>query len=145
MKDEFAKLVCGVTSCGGSFSGITSHLSSSIKSVISEILKLPTESPDRIALFGPFLGRSVLELTYTALLGRLDPFRLLVLREIQMQITAGNATTLGERCQTAIQWSGDVRPMKDGEGQDLWSSSKTMDKMNRSLFGKRWPIKGNPG
>lgn len=138
MKDEFAKLVCGATDSACSFGGITNHLSASVKIVISEIQKLPTESPDRIALFGPFLGRSVLELTYTALVGRLDPFRLLVLREIQMQQTAGDAAALGERCHAAIQWSGDVRPMKDGENQELWSLSKTMDKIQRSLFGKHY-------
>lgn len=136
MVDEFAKLVCGTAGQAGSFGGITCHLLSSVKAVLSEICKLPTESPERIALFGPFWGRSVLELTYTALIGRLDPFRLLVLREIQMQQTAGDAVGLGERCFSAFQWTGDVRPTKDAENQDLWSPSKTMEKMSRSLFGK---------
>jgi hypothetical protein len=94
MVNEFAKLVCGASGSAGSFGGVTAHLSTSVKVVISEILKLPAESPERIALFGPFLGRSVVELTYTALVGRLDPFRLLALREIQMEQTAGDAAAL---------------------------------------------------
>jgi hypothetical protein len=138
MVNEFAKLVCGASGSAGSFGGVTAHLSTSVKVVISEILKLPAESPERIALFGPFLGRSVVELTYTALVGRLDPFRLLALREIQMEQTAGDAAALGERCMAAIQWSGDIRPMKDGENQELWSPSKPMDKIHRSLFGKHY-------
>jgi hypothetical protein len=136
MEDDFAKLVCGVSGSTGAFAGIATHLQTSIKRVVTEIIKLPSESPERIALYGPFLGRSVLELTYTALVGRLDPFRLLVLREIQMRLPTSDAIVLGERCQTAIQWSGDIRPMKDGENPDLWSPAKTMDKMHRSLFGK---------
>jgi hypothetical protein len=136
MVDDFAKLVCGVTSSTGAFAGIATHLHTSLKGVVNEIVKLPAESPERIALYGPFLGRSILELTYTALVGRLDPFRLLVLREIQMRLPTSDVTLLGERCQTAIQWSGDVRPMKDGENPDLWSPTKTIDKMHRSLFGK---------
>jgi hypothetical protein len=138
MIDEFAKLVCGAPNSTGPFAAITHHLSSSVKIVISAILKLPAESSDRIALFGPFLGRSVLELAYTSLVGRLDPFRLLVLREIQMQQTAGDTTALGERCLAAIQWSGDIRPTKDGENPDLWSPTKSMDKIHRSLFGKHY-------
>jgi hypothetical protein len=136
MVDDFAKLVCGTTGSAGSFAGITTHLHTTLKGVVTEIVKLPGESPERIALYGPFLGRSVLELTYTALVGRLDPFRLLVLREIQMQLPPGDVTALGERHQAAIQWSGDIRPAKDGENQDLWSPTKSIDKMHRSLFGK---------
>lgn len=137
MVDQFAKLVCGATgSSSGAFAGITNHLCASVKAVVSEIVKLPDENPERIALFGPFLGRSILELTYTAIVGRLDPFRLLVLREIQMRQPASDVTVLGERCLTAIQWSGDIRPMKEGENPDLWSPTKTIDKVHRSLFGK---------
>lgn len=136
MVDDFAKLVCGATGSTGSFAGIATHLHNSLKGVVAEIVKLPKEGPDRIALYGPFLGRSVLELTYTALVGRLDPFRLLILREIQMRLSTSDVAFLGERCQTAIQWSGDIRPVKDGENPDLWSPTKTMDKMYRSLFGK---------
>jgi hypothetical protein len=138
MVNDFAKLVCGATGAAGSFAGIASHLHNSLKGIVTEIVALPGESPERIALYGPFLGRSVLELTYTALVGRLDPFRLLVLREIQMRLPTSDVTVLGERCQTAIQWSGDIRPMKDGENPDLWSPTKTMDKMHRSLFGKHY-------
>jgi hypothetical protein len=136
MVDDFAKLVCGVPGSTGAFAEIATHLHASLKRVVSEIIKLPTESPDRIALYGPFLGRSVLELTYTSLVGRLDPFRLLVLREIQMRLPTTDITVLGERCLTAIQWSGDIRPMQEGANPELWSPSKTMDKVYRSLHGK---------
>jgi hypothetical protein len=53
-----------------------------------------------------------------------------------MQFSINDGTVLGERYQAAIQWSGDIRPMKEGESADLWSPTKTIDKMHRSLFGK---------
>src|SRR5665213_1555243 len=134
MVDEFAKLVCGVPGSTGAFAEIATHLHASLKRVVSEIIKLPTESPDRIALYGPFLGRSVLELTYTTLVGRLDPFRLLVLREIQMRLPTTDITILGERCLTAIQWSGDIRPTQEGVNPELWLRRKRWIKYTCLLY-----------
>jgi len=106
MVDEFVTLTCGPPGASGSFGAIIAHLSTSLKRVATEVVNLPAQSADKITLYGPFLGRSILDLAFTTFIGRLDPARLLVLREMQMHIPMGDAKLLGERCQTAIQWSG---------------------------------------
>jgi hypothetical protein len=138
MDDDFAKLITGGSRLHGDFGDITDHLASGVKGLVLEAQRLPNETAERIALFGPFVGRSFLELALTALVGRLDPFRLLVLRKMQMTGLAGTAPLIGERFQAAIQWTGDIRASKDPEPNDMWAHTRSMEKFSRTLFGKHY-------
>jgi hypothetical protein len=62
---------------------ILTHVGKSTDRVLEQIIWLGSQDDGRISIFGPFLGRSLLELSATALIARLDPLRVLFLREIQ--------------------------------------------------------------
>ena len=83
---------------------ILKHLSGSIEKIISELSDLSELSDSKISLYGPYLGRSVLELSMTALLARLDPFRILVIKGRQAQ----PGYELNKPNSSAIRWQGDV-------------------------------------
>jgi len=88
-----------------------------------------TSGPTRFALFGPFAGRSLLEVALTAILGRLDPFRVLVVREMQMRPDYAPE----KRSLVSIQWSGDIHTEKKVD--DLWKIDRNIKDMTRALLG----------
>ena len=92
------------------------------------LLRDPGADADAVAMFAPFLGRSLLELAASALLCRLDPFRFLVLREIQQN----SESDLGLRTKAALQWAGDILPEIKAK-QPLWSDRELKD-ISRALL-----------
>ena len=103
-QSALAKLLCGnVVPDGGGIDEVLSHLSASIDNVVKELVRLKSLSDNQISLFAPFLGRSILELGCTALIARLNPFRVLLLRECQKQ---PNYLDKPNKC--FIRWQGDV-------------------------------------
>ena len=137
MIKSFISLTCGSISGTDSFAEILTHLKRNLTTVLEEIVKLPSESDERVTLFGPLLGRSVLELSFTCIIGRLDPFRLLTLREFQMQASSSGGDSLGSRSASAFQWNGDVKP-SEKEPEKLWEGDRSMSKVARSLLGNTY-------
>lgn len=135
MVENFKLLSCGSPADSTVFGGIMTHLQSSHERIITEMLALPARGEEAVKFYGPFLGRSILEVAFTALIGRLDPFRLLVLREMQMRMSTTVEPLVGERFLAAVQWTGDVRP-KEAEHPDLWAPTRPMEKIYRTLFGR---------
>lgn len=128
------RLACGTPTGGTQLSEIIEHLCHALGALVDEMATMSAggAEPDlarRSALYGPFLGRSVLEIVSTALIGRLDPFRVLTLRQIQLQPTY----KLGLKTRAAIQWSGDV--MAEGKPEKLWTTDRTFAEMTRALLG----------
>ncbi len=81
------------------------------------------------SLFGPYLARSILEVTCTALIARSDPFRILTLRQVQSH----SAYEPGARNASSIQWIGDI--LAKERVTDPWSAAKRTDQMTRALLG----------
>lgn len=132
--ESFTSLVCGSIPGTDAFSEILKHLKKTLTNVLFEVTRLTSEPDERVTLFGPLLGRSILELSFTCIVGRLDPFRILTLREFQMRANSTEATSLGNRSASAFQWSGDVRPL-DKDPKKLWETDLPMSKISRSLLG----------
>jgi len=127
-QSALAKLLCGnVVPDGGDIDEVLSHLSVSIDNVVKELIKLESLSDNQISLFAPFLGRSILELGCTALIARLDPFRVLLLRECQNQPNY----LMGKPHKSSIRWQGDVFAEKV---TDLWAD-KSLQNPTRALLG----------
>lgn len=121
-------LLCGIKSSPNSdIDEILNYLFDSIVKIIEEISKLSSMPDDHITLYGPFLGRSLLELGSTALIARLDPFRVLILRESQKQVDYD----LGKPNSASIRWQGDVLSENINE---LWSD-KSLKNPTRALLG----------
>ena len=126
-----AKLLCGnVVPDGGGIDEVLSHLSASINNVVGELERLESLNPNQISLFAPFLGRSILELGCTALIARLDPFRVLLLRGYQMQPNY-LSNLIDKPNKSSIRWQGDVFADKV---TDLWAD-KSLQNPTRALLG----------
>lgn len=126
--ESLATLLCGQkceSKCD--INEILNHLHESICTICGEISKLPERDDRHLTLYGPFLGRSLLELGATALIGRIDPFRVLILREAQKQPNYN----IGKQHAASIRWQGDV---VDENVADLWND-KSLKSPTRALLG----------
>lgn len=119
---------------------ILGHIGSSIDVIVGQLQWVGAQPPARLALFGPFLGRSLLELCLTAIAGRLDPIRLLVIREVQSRPDY----TTEKAWKSSIHWQGDIMPRKAAAepskkklDPDPWDVSRALlsDEYDRLLWG----------
>jgi hypothetical protein len=127
-QSALSKLLCGdIVADGDGINEVLSHLSISIDNVVEELMRLESLSPNQISLFAPFLGRSILELGCTAIIARLDPFRVLVLRKYQQQPTY----QINKPNKSSIRWQGDI--LADAVN-DPWAD-KSLQNPTRALLG----------
>lgn len=119
--EAIAKIIFGHPPFQGlhDFGEISEHMFKSIKNLTKEIAWLQFQEDARFSLLGPFLGRSLLETCLIGIAGKIDPFRLLVVRYQQMS----PGFNIDTRRQTAPQWTGDV--LADKPGNDLLDSKKS--------------------
>ena len=82
---------------------------------------------DVISLYGCFAARKLLEAGCFALIARLDPARLLILREFQLR----GRYALDERHSASLDWAVDVI----SEKKPGWNDAVSADKFLRSLLG----------
>lgn len=110
MQNKFDSIVRLI--CGSEFDDtieidqILKNISISIRRICIEIEKLINSDPHQMSLFGPYLGRALLEAGTTALVARIDPFRVLITKKRQEQGTY----KLGERDLSGFSWKDDVMP-----------------------------------
>lgn len=121
-------LLCGDSkNKAGAIFEVIAHISRSIDTLTEEFEELPTTTDKRVSFYGPFLGRSLLELASTALIARLDPFKLLLLREKQKQPNY----EVDKPHKAAIRWQGDVLAE---QVKDKWED-KSLTSPTRALLG----------
>jgi hypothetical protein len=128
---DFPTLVCGA------IQGFASDLGNALSHMHDTLARLQRELPDPFGLqmdihtlFGPYLARSILEVTGTALIARSDPFRILTLRQVQSNANYAP----GARNASSIQWLGDI--LAEGSAKaPLWATDRRADQMTRSLLG----------
>lgn len=126
--DCFIKLVCGSEyNDENEIDKILKHLSVSLKKIVLELAALQDLSDDKIGLYGPYLGRSMLELSMTALVGRLDPFKTLLMKKKQEQPDYD----LGKPHSSSIRWQGDI---VDKAVPNLWED-KSLKDPTRAILG----------
>ena len=135
MPTDISLLTCGrptvVPVPGGSDLGeILGHIQGMMDSVMAQLSWLAEQEDERVAMFGPFLGRSLLELSATALIGRLDPLRLLVVRQVQTQADYN----IGVPWKASIRWQGDVLTAK--AMTNLWGEAMEYEKVSKALLGE---------
>lgn len=129
MPKELVRLLCGETPSTSEYASIFQHIGATLDDLLAHYKRLLDRNDEvEIGLFGPFVGRSILELCASALVGRFDPFRILVLREMQLQPDYD----VGERNKAAIQWAGDVVAEKVST---LWKADRAVASMSRALLG----------
>jgi hypothetical protein len=128
-----APLLCGGSSKEGLGKVALDQLTTTIENFSSRALGyLESDVTADVVMFGPFCSRVILENGFAAILGRLDPFRLLYLSEFQTQ----PQYVLGKRVKSAFSWTGDVIPQDTVH--NLWDADHDTPKIARSLFGRHF-------
>jgi hypothetical protein len=128
-----APLLCGTSSKEGLGKVALDQLTATINNFSSRALSyLESDVTADVVTFGPFCSRVILENGFAAILGRLDPFRLLYLSEFQTQ----PQYTLGKRVKSSFSWTGDVIPQDALNA--LWDADHDTAKIARSLFGRHF-------
>jgi len=121
--------VCGTAPADSNIGEILGHLSITLDRLIVRSTKLRDEDDAvDLPLFGPVLTRALLEVSFTALLGRLDPFRVLLVREFQTQ----SSYVVDRRNGIAFNWQPDVQGDKVAE---LFKSDLRLRDVSRALLG----------
>lgn len=127
------ELVCGAASVSGSsqVADLTlDHLKGTIDRFAGRSLGFLNGTFDQDAQnFGAFCARVVLENSCAALVGRLDPFRLLYLAQFQTQ----QSFEYGKPTNSGFRWTGDVLP-DDKVPPDLWGADHNLSKVSRALL-----------
>ncbi len=129
MATDLARIACGKFQDEGELSEILSHLGNSIDVFMGQLEWLAEQGDERVMVFGPFVGRSLLELSFTTIISRLDPFRVLYLREMQRQASFD----IGVRRAASIQWQGDVLA-REVPASNLWDHNRQFEKISRALL-----------
>ena len=129
MASSLRILTCGNPEDGTDLSQILLHLGNTLDVFMGHLRKLSDADDNTHTFFGPFIGRSLLELSFTALIARLDPFRVLVLREMH---AASRTLRWCARRQASIQWQGDVLA-KEVPKKPLWGD-KRFEEISRVLL-----------
>lgn len=126
--DSFVRLVCGTSfDTSIELDKILLHLEGSLKKVTNELIQVQGLSDEKLGLYGPYLGRAILELSMTALIARIDPFKILLMKSKQEQADYD----LGKPHSSSIRWQGDI---VDKAVNNLWDD-KSLKDPTRAIFG----------
>lgn len=101
---DLALLACGAFEENTEIGEVLDNIAGTITVIQNRIIDLPQADDDTVTMLGPFFARTLLENVMTALIGRLDPFRLLFTKKVQQH----DSYELGRPSNAAIRWSGDA-------------------------------------
>jgi hypothetical protein len=117
MSNSLSKLLCGNYQDLGELSNILRLLDSKIETFSNKCFNfLEQEAPDDITTLGAYCGRTLLEASCIALIGRISPYRLLLLQRYQRQTDY----EAGIRHNMSIAWTGDILPKEDIKDNQFW-------------------------
>lgn len=126
------KLICGDYEKYDSLKVFYEVLNDNLSVMESRLKKLIEEGDEKeLTILGPYFARNVLETTCTALLGRLDPFRIIYVHKVQSSETF----KIGVKIKGAINWATDIFGLDDTKIDNLWNHEKDFNKVGRALFG----------
>ncbi|WP_370117420.1 hypothetical protein [Bradyrhizobium sp. USDA 329] len=129
---DIGRLICGEPLAEGRAKVALQQLTQSVEAFASRAIRILTEEDsDEATALGPFFARVLLENSCAALVGRLDPFRILYLSEFQGQPEYEH----GRRARSAFSWFGDVIPAEE-KNSELWNLDHEASKIGRALFSK---------
>ena len=123
------KLVCGQSDHAGNARVVLDQLKDTIDKFAARGLRyLAEDFSEDAQCYGAFCARVVLENACAALVGRLDIFRLLYLREFQAQANYD----YGLASNSGFKWTGDV--IAKEQNSDMWGINHDATKVSRALF-----------
>lgn len=126
--EKFASLLCGVTNDSlYELKSIIENLRGKLILYTNKIIEYNWEE-DSVDVEVCFYARNILETSLTVLLGRIDPFRIITVYNVQ----SSPSYDLGKRSKSAIEWTGDIVATKRGE--NLWDFEKTKENFDRAVL-----------
>lgn len=132
---DIAYLACGEFSIYREYKSIYDTISQNIDKIENNLKTLNENSDENMSVIGPFLGRMLLESVFTALVGRLDPFRIIFVKNVQQCDSFG----LGKQSNSAIRWFGDIFEQglqpSEKENNKMWKPDKKFNTIGRGLLG----------
>jgi hypothetical protein len=103
--DPLTSLLCGNHHSCGEISQIFSHLGDTVDDFARRCYDFICDRNDEdLSAFGPYCGRSILETACTILIGRIDPYRLLLVKRYQERPDYN----ISVRHKISVQWFGDI-------------------------------------
>lgn len=126
----FTELLCGSADIRTPLGKVIHYVADSGGRAFSNLLALYHDAGDSLEVYGAYQSRLVLEVAATAVIGRLDPFRLLVLAEVQK----APSHEIGKPNSSSIRWQGDVF----GDGKVDWNQDRKLESFSRALLGDCW-------
>lgn len=103
--DPLTSLLCGSHHSCGEISEIFSHLGTAVDDFAPRCYDFICDKNDKdLSAFGPYCGRSILETACTILIGRIDPYRLLLIKRYQER----QEYDISVRHKISVQWFGDI-------------------------------------
>lgn len=117
----------------GDLRGSLEFLDGNLCHILTELNRLGARDSVDILTYGPFLARSLLEVSLTALTGRLDPFRLLSIRRIQKSRDYDRQVPW----KAAMRWKGDVVADKPS---NAWTEKMEPKDMTRAALGDFYDV-----
>ncbi len=110
---------------------IVGYLAKTLSDLLGQVTQLNfTDAGDpSVVILGPYLARGIPEVGFAILLARPDPFRVLVLRQVQQPPDY----EIDIRNTCALQWKGDF--LAEEKVESLWKASRKPRAMTRALLG----------
>jgi len=127
---DLARLICGQYGADGDISTVLNQVALTIVNHGQRgVTFVHGKKRTDLATYGPYCGRVLLEAACTALIARLDPFRILAVKRFQEHPDYDVA----QRHKISIQWRGDVVTV-DKPPSDLWAKEPTPQGIPRALL-----------
>jgi hypothetical protein len=126
----FAELLQGTSKKNSPLGKVLGHISASGGSAFSRLSDMNKSTDVTMEVYAPYLTRLILEITTTAVVAKLDPFRLLVLAEVQKL----SSHDIGKPNTTSIRWQGDIL----ANDTVKWSQDLKLENYPRALLGDCW-------
>lgn len=101
---ELSIILCGDYQGHDELSEILEHLAATIDNLAPKCYEFIKSESNDVLIFGAYCGRALLETACTILIGRITPYRLLLLKRYQEQ----SNYKLGSPHKASIQWKGDI-------------------------------------
>ncbi len=134
---KLSELLCGNYRNLGELSEVLDLLASTIDDFSIRCFDfLQREESEDIATLGAYCGRALLEASCIALIGRITPYRLLLLKRYQEQPTFD----LGIRHKISIEWKGDILPKNIISKDQLWNKVEDKNLTSPLLSDYMWDI-----
>lgn len=128
MSSDFSRLICGVPIGNSAVAKSLTHLTQTFDLIADELPPPHGKKASLSPLYTPFLVRSLLEVSFTALVARADPFRILTIAGAQSHSQYDPSSPVG----LAFRWQGDV--LSDGKSE-AWNPKLKPEQISRALLG----------